>query len=253
MNRLSSIFYYFLNAKKRHGVHSPYIFSLTDSGFSISLNENERKKLAQYRKFLQNNPTILKIEDFGAGSKKQGKRRTIQKIFNVSSTTKKYGKLLFQLSRYIQAKNILELGTNLAWGTYHLHLGSPSAQITSIEGAKSIYDFNDKNFPKIENINFVNALFDDYIETLKDEKFDLIFIDGNHKGEALMRYFKNLEKHSHNETIWILDDIRWSDDMWQAWQKIIQNQNYHVSIDLLRMGIVVGRSQQQKEHFFIRH
>lgn len=253
MNRYTSILHYYINAKKRHGVHSPYIFSLTDTGFNTKLNEDELKKLENYQKFLQNNNETITIEDFGAGSKKHGNERTIRQIFNISSTKTKYGKLLFQLTRHFQPKHILELGTNLAWGTYHLHLGAPKAKISSIEGAKSIFDFNKNHFPTNENIQFVHAVFNDHIEGLKEEKFDLVFIDGDHRGTSLLQYFCALEKHTHNETIWVFDDIRWSNDMWETWQKLIHNKQFHVSIDLLRMGILVQRKQQQKEHFIIRH
>lgn len=252
MNRFTSIFHFLLNAKKRHGVHSPYIFSLTDVGLRTKVSESNQNQLNTYRKFLQNNPEKIEIEDFGAGSKKHGTTRSIQQIFSISSSKKKYGKLLYQLAHHFEVKNVLELGTNLAWGTYNLHLGAPEAKIVSIEGCKSIFEFNQKHFPKTENIAFVHATFDDYIAKLTDEKFDLIFIDGDHRGASLLRYISALKKHTHNETIWIFDDIRWSDDMWETWNQLIQEKEFHVSIDMLRLGIVVQREQQMKEHFLIR-
>jgi hypothetical protein len=40
--------------------------------------------------------------------------------------------------------------------------------------------------------------------------------------------------------------------MQRAWQKIIASDKINVSIELLRMGIVLKRKQQDKEHFVLK-
>jgi hypothetical protein len=62
---------------------------------------------------------------------------------------------------------------------------------------------------------------------------------------------QKLENHSHNDTIFILDDIRWSDDMFDAWNILRSSEKFNVSIDLFRMGILIPRKQQVKEHFIL--
>jgi hypothetical protein len=61
-----------------------------------------------------------------------------------------------------------------------------------------------------------------------------------------------LSKNSHDETIFILDDIRWSASMLAAWKDIINDENYHLSLDLFKFGIVIKRHHQQKQHFTVR-
>jgi hypothetical protein len=40
--------------------------------------------------------------------------------------------------------------------------------------------------------------------------------------------------------------------MFDAWQKIIADSKYHVTMDFFRMGMLVQRPQQRKEHFVVK-
>jgi hypothetical protein len=134
-----------------------------------------------------------------------------------------------------------------------LHLGHPQSIIDTIEGCPQTNAVSQNLFPlETNNINFHNARFEDYFQSLNEEKYDLIFIDGNHRGLALLSYIEQLTPYAHNGTLWILDDIRWSDDMWDAWEKIVENPQFHLSIDFGRMALVSYRKQQEKEHFMLR-
>ena len=105
---------------------------------------------------------------------------------------------------------------------------------------------------EINNVESILSTFEKFIETYKGEKFDIVFIDGHHNGIALLHYLEKLKPITHNDTLIILDDIRWSKSMLESWKTIINDPFYHVSIDLFRMGIITPRSQQIKEHFIIR-
>ena len=82
-------------------------------------------------------------------------------------------------------------------------------------------------------------------------KFDLIFIDGHHDGKALLQYLETLSPFIHDETIILVDDIRWSDSMFTAWKKLRTDEHFHLTIDLFRCGILMKRSHQQKEDFVV--
>lgn len=241
------------NAKGRHGIHSPFVYDLVDKVFKIDCSTSNSALLDSIFKELKNNKKIITIKDFGAGSHKLGNQRSIQQIFKISSSKGHYGKILFQLSNYFKPKKILEFGTSLGIGTLHFHLGNPESQITTVEACPETLNFTqDFLKDKVSNVSFIESTFSDFLNQISTEKYDLIFVDGHHDGKATIEYMQKLEKHSHNDTIFILDDIRWSNGMFEAWNILRNSEKYNVSIDLFRMGILIPRKQQVKEHFILR-
>lgn len=218
------------------------------------MNHEEKQKVNKLFSELSNNPKTLKIKDFGAGSHKLGNERKVADIFKTSSSKGKFGRLLFQLMRSYNLKSALEFGTSLGVGSYHLYLGKPDAQITTIEACPETAAFSRNNLAdKTKSIRFIESTFNDYLAKNEIQQFDLIYVDGHHDGSALLEYMGKLEAYSHNDTFFLLDDIRWSDSMFEAWNQLRQSDKYHVSIDLFRMGILVPRKQQQKEHFVLKY
>lgn len=235
-------------------MHSPFVYSLVDKCLATKIDKkflSTRKKIFQT---LKKSNLSIEIVDFGAGSKKLGLQRKIASIFAISSSKGKYGFLLYKLAHFYQPKTILEFGTSLGIGTIHLQAGNPTSKITTVEACPNTLGVAIQNFKSLncENIHPIQATFNDFLTSYTGEKFDLVFIDGHHDGEALLSYLERLQVHTHNETIFILDDIRWSDSMLEAWKKITDDPNYHLTIDFFRMGIVARRTQQHKEHFTIK-
>ena len=252
MNIVFEYIKYKWNAKGRHGIHSPFIYDLVDKVFKISFSPSNLTILKETFKSLEKDKKTITIKDFGAGSHILGNKRSIQQIFRISSSKGHYGKILFQLSNFYQPKHILEFGTSLGIGTLHFHLGNPDSQITTIEACPETLNFTqDFLKDKVSNVNFIESTFNDFLNQISTEKYDLIFVDGHHDGKATIDYMQKLENHSHNDTIFILDDIRWSDDMFDAWNILRSSEKFNVSIDLFRMGILIPRKQQVKEHFIL--
>lgn len=253
MNIVFEYIKYKWNAKGRHGIHSPFVYDLVDKAFKIDFSTSNLALLNTTFKRLKNNKKVITIKDFGAGSHKLGNQRSIQQIFKISSSKGHYGKILFQLSNYFQPKKILEFGTSLGIGTLHFHLGNPESQITTVEACPETLNFTREFLKdKVSNVNYIESTFNDFLNQISNEKYDLIFVDGHHDGKSTIEYMQSLEKHSHNDTIFILDDIRWSNGMFEAWNELRESNKYNVSIDLFRMGVLIPRKQQEKEHFVLR-
>ncbi|GAB5418637.1 MAG: class I SAM-dependent methyltransferase [Crocinitomicaceae bacterium] len=202
---------------------------------------------------LKDNKKTIEITDHGAGSRKLGNIRSIASIYATNTSKGKYGKVLFQLMQHYQLESALELGTSLGIGSICLATGNENAIITTIEGCPNIHSEAKSNIEAIgaDNINPLVGTFKDVLPKLPDTKFDLIFIDGHHDGKALISYVEQLLPHAHEETFFLLDDIRWSKSMKSAWEQLKSDKRFHVTIDFFRMGMIVLRPQQEKEHFDI--
>ena len=245
---------YRLKAKHRHGVHSPFVYKFNNECLRLNVDRASRENFKSYFKTLRGSTSTIEMDDWGAGSKKLGTTRCVSKIAKVSGTQGKYANLLYRLTRYFEPENILELGSSLGLGTLMLHQGHPSAHITSVEGCEDTHAFLLAHHP-LKNEKNVHFCRNDFLSYLQQSKnvFDLIFIDGAHNQEMTLKLLRKLKLHLHEETIIVLDDIRWSTDMLKAWHEIVHDSTYHLTMDFFKLGIIIPRQHQAKEHFIIRY
>jgi predicted O-methyltransferase YrrM len=243
------------NAKGRHGAHSPFLYDLVDVCLRIPLDKQDLAITKGLVDRLKLDSRSIQITDAGAGSRKLGSERKVSSILAVSSSKGKYAKLLYRLARHYQPKRILEFGTSLGVGTVHLSLGAPKADVITVEACPETQKIAKEQFARLNmhNISPVLSTFQQFIESYQGELFDMVFVDGHHDGQALLSYMNQLKAITHNDTIFVLDDIRWSDSMKESFETIADSSNFHVSMDLFRVGIVVPRQQQEKEHFVVRY
>lgn len=253
MNLIFELIQYQWLAKNRHGIHSPFVYDLSDKCFKIKREKADEILLQEYESKLKSNNSKIHIQDFGAGSRKLGNERRINQIFKNSSSKGKFGILLYQLNSYFEFNNVLEFGTSLGIGTMNLHLGNPTSKIISLEACPETYGFTFNQLNQFSNIQLINQTFDKFLNDPQNQIFDFVFIDGHHDGNALLHYLEKLKPLTHSETIFLLDDIRWSQSMFDAWNKIKEDKSYNLTIDLFRMGLISARPQQQKEHFVVKY
>lgn len=124
------------------------------------------------------------------------------------------GRWLYRISRYYAPKRILELGTHIGIGTLYLAYGAPQAEIHTIEAHPPLAQKARENFLAHRKDIFIHqGTFETLLPTLEGN-WDLVFIDGNHQGNALKNYIQLLKPNTH---IFVLDDIRYSTDMRKAW------------------------------------
>ncbi len=216
----------------------------------------EYNLLKSYHKHLLRNKTIIEVTDLGAGSRVlNSSKRSISDIAKVAGSSVKDMKRLFRLTRYFKPDKILELGTSLGKSAYAMALGNPEAQIITVEGDVNLVNFSKRQFQNLEikNINVIHSDFDTYLDKLNqtNRKFDMIVMDGNHRLQPTLRYFEKLQKHLHNDSVVIVDDIYWSDEMKTAWQQLKQHSKVKQSVDTFYFGLLFFRAEQFEQDFII--
>jgi len=208
-----------------------------------------------FRNALLNNKKSIVVTDFGAGSKVfKSNQRKIATIAKTAGISTKRGALLLEISRYFNIKNTLEIGTSLGIATTYLGYDFTTT-VTTLEGCPETAKIAQNQFDlfNFKNIKLHVGNFNETIpKALKNQKYDLIYFDGNHQKSATISYFEQCLKAIHNETVFIFDDIYWSKEMEEAWNYIKNHKKVSVSIDTFQWGIVFFRAEQAKEHFIIR-
>jgi len=129
--------------------------------------------------------------------------------------------------------------------------------VTTIEGSVTIADIARQNFTEagLHNINVINGSFDDVISEFAEADVSpgLIFIDGNHHKEPVIKYFNSLAQLSDSKTVIIIDDINYSKEMAEAWNEIKLHERVTISIDICRMGICFFREGINHNDYIIRY
>lgn len=253
MNRIWEFIKYQIQAKNLHGTHSPFVYELYENVFDKDISFYAFQEIDKRRDDLLASSELIAVEDHGAGSKTNaGSTRKVKDIVKSASKPKKYGEFLFRLCRYLEVKRTLELGTSVGLGSAYIAKANNSEHYT-IEGASEIHRIAEATFKALDlEVKAVCNTFKKEIPQLTG-KFDLIYIDGHHHGPAMLEYMELLLPLLSPEGVFVLDDIRWSSDMHDAWQTVVKDPSYQVTIDLFEMGLAFNKPSQRKEHFVLRY
>ena len=139
--------------------------------------------------------------------------------------------ILYRLAR--RASRVLELGTGLGISTAYLAAGARHL-VCSVEADQMRSDIARGVIGEVGLSHCTMILtdtFDSVIGGLKRANaasFNLVYVDGDHEGDALIRYYESVLPLIYQGAIVVIDDLLWSRDMRLAW-KAIQNRSevYH--------------------------
>jgi predicted O-methyltransferase YrrM len=130
---------------------------------------------------------------------------------------------------------------------------STLSKIFTIEGSSELALVAKDNFKKLglNNIEQYIGPFEEHLPNLfsKIKLPFFAFIDGNHRYESTLKYFEMISNKADNQSIVVIDDIHWSEEMEKAWDEICKNPKVAISIDLYRMGIVFFNEGLPQQRF----
>lgn len=259
-HRLSGAFkYYVLSRHKRgHGIHSPFVYDFIDTVLRKDIPPEVMDIVTGVRKDMAESNELLKVQDLGAGSQfMSSSQRSLSDISRRSTVRNRYGRILYNIAVKYNGENILELGTSIGISTIFMALGAPASRIISIEGCKQLAEAAKRNFVHcdIENIDIITDDFDTQLTLIGDTGFipSMVFIDGNHRKEHVLKYFALLKELLTAGSVIIFDDINYSYEMNEAWNEIKSDLQVSVSIDIFQMGFLFFRKGIVKQNFVIRY
>ncbi len=243
---------------KGHGIHSPFVYEFVAEVLNDSRHFYPYAAIEKVRSELCHDQRIIQVADLGGGSlRKSSSKKKIADIAGSALSTQKFGQLLFRVVNHYQPKHILELGTSLGISGAYMATANPESQLISLEGSPAIAQIATETFKKLnlQNIRQVNGNFED---TLNDvialaRPSDLVFIDGNHRMEPVLNYFRQFLNKRSPDAIFIIHDIHWSREMEEAWQIIRDHPEVMLSVDLFSAGFIFFQDAfRVKQHFKIR-
>lgn len=238
-----------------HGIHSPFVYDLVTKGFRRKTTTKELELADAILQVMRSDKRIINREAFGATGKQEAVKAG--HFVRRSSVSRKYGKLLYNLTAHYKPATILELGAATGISAIYMALGNSDARLVTVEGCRETAMIAQENVNRIgiKNVTVVNASFEEVLPLVFFDlkTIGLAFFDGNHTCEATTSYFERCLAYSDENSVFIFDDIHWSEDMEKAWEIIKTHPSVSVSVDIYRMGVVFFRKGIEKQHYVIRY
>ncbi len=256
----SSYIHYLLKAKTKYVIHSPFVYDLINNVLEKKGDMPDLTELDKTRKDVFKRTTVLETTDLGAGAGNKSYVTLYQplgKIARKRTLGKKHLHMLYWLTQYFKPENILEFGTSVGISTSYIGKAGTFKKFVTMEGCAVLSAHAEDVFRKLKlsGIEIRTGSFDTMLEKVLDEftQLDLVFFDGNHRKKHTIEYFESCVAKSHEDSIFIFDDIRWSPEMEEAWEHVKSNDKVSVSIDLYQMGILFFKKGIARQDFVIRY
>lgn len=248
---------YLAKSQSDRWLHSPFLFDLYSEVFKADKSYYSFEPIERIRENLIKDTSQITITDFGAGSKKfHGNERKIQDIAKTALKPAKQCQQLFRLANYIRPSSIIELGTSLGITSAYLASANKSISTTTFEGCPEHLKIASRIWKKLGLTNITPQLgnLDDTLNKYLDttDKVDMVFFDANHRYLPTITYFELCLPKTHKQSVFVFDDIHWSDEMFKAWNEIKGHPSVTVSIDLFHLGILFFDPALSKQHFVLR-
>lgn len=192
---------------------------------------------------------VLDVLDFGAGCPPEGKQRAVSRraLDRRASADVRKAQWLMAVSRWRSEQqaplSILELGTCTGAGASCLvGAAGPRAHYVGLEGSPALAAITQDRVRSIAPDAGVHMQVGPFEQNLPHvtegtQSFDVVFLDGHHDGAALVDQFRRLRLVLRAGGVFIVDDIRWSQDMYAAWRQMAEAGDVW-ALDLFRMGLI---------------
>ncbi|MBP6733051.1 MAG: class I SAM-dependent methyltransferase [Chitinophagales bacterium] len=249
--RIKMFLQYAIKAKTKYYLHSPFVYQFY---LHVIDNRNDFKlqPLVELRRQLSKDATPVIIDDLGAGNNTQ---KTIKQMEAGVAIPHQFGTLLCSLVKYTQPATIIELGTSIGISSAYMAYGNERANVFTMEGAPAVANVarQTHNLLGLKNIEVITGSFEVELPQLLNRQHGpaLVFFDGNHTLAATLNYFELCLAQATEDSVFVFDDIYWSEDMFAAWQQIKAHPRVKLTIDVYRFGICFFKKDKLAKEDFV--
>ncbi len=250
-------FIFYRRAVTIYDIHSPFVFQLVKAMLEDRRRFYVFSDLTGLREHIKYNHNLVPQSQFGAGSQIITKKEiSIAELGRKVAVDEKNGQLLFRLVNFLKPKHLLELGTSLGLSTLYQAAAALNSEIITIEGSPAIAQVAQQHIEGLgyQNIKVLNGSFASQLpQVLSDfPTLDYVYLDGDHSYAPTLSYFEQCLPQLHDQSVFVVADIYWSDDMLRAWKVLQNHPAVSLSVDFYDFGILFFRKEnQEKEHFSV--
>ncbi len=251
---------YFFSSRSRYKTHSPFVYDFINNVLRDKTKYRDFVSLNKYRKSVESRTSIIETVDFGSGAGNKEYREFKEKLGTIAkrrSHSKKRLELLYRLTRYLQPKQMLEMGTAVGFSSLYLQKGFRNGKLTTMEGCTALSQIAARGFKTFnaEDIEIIIGNFDNNLKpTLeKMDSLDFVFFDGNHSKLPTLYYFEQCMNKINEDSVFVFDDIHWSPGMSSAWKTIKEDPRVSFTIDIYWIGLVFFKKGFAKQDFVINY
>jgi len=178
----------------------------------------------------------------------EGKSHTVAKVVGVSRSKTSAENLFFHILSS-RARHGIEIGTNV--GVSSAYIGAamdahgPDWTLTTFEASPYRIRLARKLHASArldDNITCVQGLFYETLPVVmasSERAFDLAFIDGQHQYQPTLDFMNIVYERAAPESLFIFDDIEWSDEMRGAWAAIRSDSRVVFSTEANGVGFCI--------------
>jgi len=249
INRIGKWFdylYYLLNANNRHGVHSPFVYEFVDrvlyniSSEKVEYLEHQRTQMIQSRKSGFDN---LSLSEY---------------VFK-NTLPSKYCELMQRMVLHYGIKQIHDIGPSTGIEFNYLRYMKISGLVpdlslfyrNSVEPYSSLFKRSQDEFNKAFNL----TMDEDDVEFSQTDFSDksLFLFHRLDMESSFWEQLDQVKENSSDHDFFVFSQLYDNENSKLNWQRIINDTDFHVTIDCFHLGIALKRTQQVKEHFQLRY
>lgn len=198
----------------------------------------------------------LEIVDFGAGKRDADNTQETREVttttrtlghMTTSSKPPRWAYLLFRLVREFRPETGLEMGAcigiSAAYQAAAMELNG-TGRLLSLEGSSVLAERSRRTLADLGLGQRATVQLGSFADTLQSSVDQLrplqwAFIDGHHAEAATLKYTETILPALAEEAIVVYDDINWSPGMRRAWQQVVNDSRFSLTVDLRSVGLAV--------------